>query len=182
MHQKLAAIPLLSPIFNVFLSLIRQSYNPLTKRHLENDISIKSLIFKETIEKLSRFGLSMSFAFNLRFSFSELPHCLGEWSSLIGTIESPDIPSYTNEVSCRWVIRTNKHYGLVLSFNLPWKNNGNCHSYLTLKSERNGSYKPRSMKICSKADITQEMDLKTSSVTIEYHAKVLLFGHPFLRL
>jgi len=100
-----------------------------------------------------------------------LPHCLDESTSLVGTIKSPDIPSYTNEVSCRWIISANKQYGLVLSFHLPWIYNANCQSFLTLKSESNERHISRSMKICSKSDITQEIDLKTSSVIIEYHAK-----------
>ena len=91
---------------------------------------------------------------------------------MVGTIESPDIPSYTNDVSCRWVIRTNHRYGLVMSFHLPWINNVNCQSYLTMTSKGNGRHKPRSMKICSASDITQEMDLKTNHVVLEYHAKV----------
>ena len=75
-------------------------------------------------------------------------------------------------MNCRWTVNIHKNYGLVIDFHLPWQKNIDCKSFIIVKSQRHGSRRLRRIRICSNSDLTQKMDLKSSFVTIEYHAKV----------
>ncbi|XP_065064826.1 tolloid-like protein 2 [Rhopilema esculentum] len=102
----------------------------------------------------------------------ELTRCGGKLISTVGIIEPPVVPlSYTREINCQWHIKVDKHFGLAMSFQMPWKLIQNCQSYLLLKSEGGRNGEPRNVKICSKSDVLDELTFKSNSVILEYHTE-----------
>ena len=88
--------------------------------------------------------------------------------------------SYTREINCQWQIKVDRHFGLAMSFQMPWKLIQNCQSYLFLKSEGGRNSEPRNVKICSKSDVLDELTFKSNSVILEYHTEVFIFKFYYL--
>eukprot|EP00794_Sanderia_malayensis_P019058 gene19058-20972_t len=107
-----------------------------------------------------------------------LPRCGGSLATPVARIRAPKIPvSHTKEVVCLWNITVSSNLGLAVSLYLPWRDNMACKSFLLLKSNAmNGDM--RQIKVCSKHDLPDEINLKSNTVLVEYHA-TMPYPQPF---
>ena len=119
----------------------------------------------------------MEFVFRLYhlFLILALTNCGGDLTAALGEIQSPLVPlSYVGDVVCRWKISVKEGHGVMLSFNLPWKYNKGCQTFISVKEISQYEEEVQEMKICSKSDIPEEITMETNAVVLEYHAKVSL--------
>ncbi|XP_047128449.1 bone morphogenetic protein 1 homolog isoform X1 [Hydra vulgaris] len=101
---------------------------------------------------------------------SSLSGCLGSFTSSVGRITSPQVPStYKLPIVCVWQVQGAPHLQLKFDIVLVSKENNDCGSYVTFfKNEMERRQKTYLKKICIQSDITDAFVMSTSSAIIEY--------------